>query len=59
MMKQWRLRRCGGRADPFGLLIITVMLAVSFTILMQAQASSPIDFTWPTAVEVWPLGDRS
>lgn len=58
-MKPCRSRRCEGRADPFGLLVVAVLLAVSFTILVQAQASSSIDFTWPTALEVWPLGDRS
>jgi len=33
-------RRQRGRTDPFGLLVIAVMLAVSLTILVQAQASS-------------------
>jgi hypothetical protein len=35
--QQWQR----GRADPFGLLVVAVMLAVSLTILVQAQASLP------------------
>ena len=30
--------RSSGRADPFGLLIVTVLLALSVTIAVQAQA---------------------
>ena len=33
--------RAAGRADPFGLLIITVALALSVTIAVQAQAPAP------------------
>lgn len=58
MTGRWRANRSDGRADPFGLLIIVVMLALSLTMLVQAQASSPIDFSWPTSVKVWPLADR-
>jgi hypothetical protein len=36
-----RYRWQRGRADPFGLLVVGVMLAVSLTILVQAQASLP------------------
>lgn len=31
--------RASGRADPFGLLVLAVMLALSVTIGIQAQAS--------------------
>ena len=33
--------RSSGRADPFGLLILAVMLALSVTIGIQAQSSAP------------------
>ena len=33
--------RASGRADPFGLLILTVLLALSVTIGVQAQAPAP------------------
>ena len=33
------LRLSRGRADPFGLLVMAVMLALSITIGIQAQAS--------------------
>jgi hypothetical protein len=33
-------RRCEGKADPFGLLVLVVLLAVSLTIAVQAQVSS-------------------
>jgi hypothetical protein len=32
--------RCSGRADPFGLLVVVLLMALSVTILIQAQASS-------------------
>jgi len=32
--------RCAGRADPFGLLVIVVLMALSVTVAIQAQASS-------------------
>lgn len=35
------LPRASGKADPFGLLIMAVMLAFSVTIGIQAQASAP------------------
>ena len=34
---------CRGRADPFGVLIAAVLLAVSFTVIIQVQAASPGD----------------
>jgi hypothetical protein len=34
-----RLRFAGGRADPFGLLVLAVILALTVTIGIQAQAS--------------------
>lgn len=33
--------RSSGKADPFGLLVLAVMLALSVTIGIQAQASAP------------------
>lgn len=33
------VRLSRGRADPFGLLVVTVMLALTITIGIQAQAS--------------------
>ena len=33
--------RTAGRADPFGLLIVTVLLALSVTVAVQAQAPAP------------------
>jgi hypothetical protein len=32
-------RQCAGKADPFGLLVLAVVLAVSLTIAVQAQVS--------------------
>jgi len=37
------VRLSRGRADPFGLLVVTVMLALLITIGIQAQASVPED----------------
>ncbi len=34
-------KNCRGRADPFGLLIAAVLLAVSMTAFIQAQAALP------------------
>lgn len=34
-----RMRLSRGRADPFGLLVLAVMLALTITIGIQAQAS--------------------
>lgn len=33
--------RTAGKADPFGLLILAVILALTITIAIQAQASAP------------------
>lgn len=33
------MRRSTGRADPFGLLVLAVLIAVSLTIAVQAQVS--------------------
>lgn len=33
--------RSSGRADPFGLLVLAVMLALTVTIGIQARASAP------------------
>jgi hypothetical protein len=33
--------RTAGKADPFGLLILAVILALTITIAIQAQASVP------------------
>ena len=35
------MSRSSGKADPFGLLVLAVMLALTVTIGIQAQASSP------------------
>ncbi|MGB5200453.1 MAG: hypothetical protein WBN68_05595 [Sedimenticolaceae bacterium] len=35
--------RTAGKADPFGLLILAVILALTITIAIQAQASAPYD----------------
>ena len=32
---------CAGRADPLGLLVLAVILALTVTIGIQAQASAP------------------
>lgn len=33
--------RASGRADPFGLLVIVVMVALSITVFVQIQAAAP------------------
>ena len=47
---------CRGRADPFGLLIAAVMLAVSLTILVQAQASAPAGTVFSSVTASWTFG---
>jgi hypothetical protein len=42
--------RCSGRADPFGLLVVVLLMALSVTILIQAQASSRGDALLPMLV---------
>jgi hypothetical protein len=39
MITRHDIRRCAGRADPFGLLVLAVLFAVSLTIAVQAQVS--------------------
>lgn len=49
------LTRCSGRADPFGLLVLAVMLALTVTIGIQAQAStSGAKSSWFAAEMVCP-----
>jgi hypothetical protein len=42
--------RAAGRADPFGLLILAVILALTITIAIQAQASLASEVL-PSAVD--------
>lgn len=43
-------RQCAGKADPFGLLVLAVVLAVSLTIAVQAQVSaSEANAAWSPA----------
>jgi hypothetical protein len=57
-MKRPRHRACNchGRADPFGLLIAAVLLAVSLTILVQAQASAPDGASFSSVTASWSFG---
>ena len=41
-------RYCRGRADPFGLLVLLLVLALSVTLIFQAQASSSTQGGLPT-----------
>lgn len=55
------VRLSRGRADPFGLLVVTVMLALSITIGIQAQASvtdaGHVDAARPACAVDCPPGD--
>ncbi len=41
-------RYCRGRVDPFGVLVLLLLFALSVTVILQAQASSSAQRTLPS-----------